>query len=484
MNSQGIAGDVEMDINYITLDPLIFISATLFAFGLSLFFLRIYPYIITLIFKVFRKILPPHLFVLFSHLGRKAGKRDFVMLFIMVMICTSIFNLKIARTINTNLIDNVKFTAGAEVVMKGYWVQDIGHEFKLNEDDKTERLVDPEMEMFDVFSLTELIEPDFAQYEALDTLSNVCKVLNLPGKSIRYQREDFHGVDIMAIEPKEFGQIAFMRSDLTDVHWYHYLNVLAEQPEVVFLSSSIEEMHKYDIQPGDKIELEIYGFKESLVFGGFIDYWPGFTEDGGMFMVANFDYFYSRLARLPYEIWAGLKDGYTFNDLLREIESESVSVSRLDSISEFTRENVFLKAVNASITISFIMSMIVTLLGFVIYWVISIRERELQFGILRSLGLKIRKIYSMILLEQIMVTGVALGIGVVVGQYISGKFLPVITEIVFGDSLVLPIFEYINSSDYLLIVSVFALSVILVLMIILRYISMIKISQAVKIGED
>lgn len=480
--SQSVASDIKVDINFISLDPVIFISATVFAFGLSLFFLRIYPYIILAILKSFKQIMPAHQFVLFSNLGRKAGKREYTMLFIMVMICSSIFNLKIARTINTNVLDNVKYTAGAEIKITGPWKSDKVHGFK-NNTEKESGTGELGGE-FDILNKTELVEPDYSQYQGLETLENTAKVMKINNISIKYDGETIDRVDAMAVEPKEFGEVAYMRDDLMDTHWYNYLNVIANNPKVIFLSSSMRGIKGYEITPGETIEIDVFKFKEYFVFGGYIDYWPGYENRDKHLLVGNFDYFYSRVVRVPYEVWGSLKEGQKERDLLKEIEDKSVEVVEISSISEFIKENIFLKAVNSAITISFILSMIVTLLGFMIYWCICIKERELQFGILRSLGLKIGRIYSMIIWEQILVTGTSLIVGIGIGQFISSKFLPVIAEIVFGNSLTLPIYDYIASSDYFLIIAIFIISVIFVLIIILRYISTIKICQAVKIGED
>ncbi|WBW94965.1 ABC transporter permease [Oceanirhabdus sp. W0125-5] len=486
MNSRNVANDIKLDINFISLDPLIFISATAFSFGLSLFFLRIYPYLIKFILKTFKKIMPAHLFVLFSNLGRKGDKREYTMLFIMIMISSSIFNLKIARTINTNVLDNVKYMSGSEIKMVGHWVKDRGHDFKGSQEiegDSHEAFESMDA-IFDVTHYTELIEPDYSQFESLQSLETIAKVMKIQNINLKYSGLTIDRVNIIAIEPKQFGEVAYMREDLTPVHWYNYLNILAKQPEAIFLSSNMKDLKKREIKPGDLIEVEIHGLKENLIFGGYIDYWPEYQNKNEYILVGNFNYIYSRLARWPYEIWGKLKEGKKESDLLKELEEKSITIAEFSSISEFTKENIFIKAVNASITISFILSMIVTLLGFMIYWCICIKERELQFGILRSLGLKIRKIYTMIFVEQILVTGTSLIVGIGIGQFISSKFLPVVTEIVFGNSLVLPIVDYIANSDYLLIVAIFIISVIFVLVIILKYISTIKISQAIKIGED
>ena len=90
----------------------------------------------------------------------------------------------------------------------------------------------------------------------------------------------------------------------------------------------------------------------------------------------------------------------------------------------------------------------------------------------------------MIFVEQILITGISLMVGVLIGEIVSNKFLPIISKLVFGENLAIPVFDYITKNDYLLIMGIFIVSVIFVLAIILRYVSKIKIDQAIKIGED
>lgn len=472
MKSKGNLKGIEANINTIALDPLIFLAATILAFGFSLLFLRIYPYLIKGVLKICKKIMPAHIFVLFSNLSRKPGKREYTMLFIMILISSSIFNLKIARTINCNVIDNIRYRSGAEVKMEGIWVSDVT---------MTSNNGDSE---FDVFSNTDKIEPDFDQYKNLESLESVTKVLEIENIALNKGALNIDRVKVIAVQPNSFGKTAYMRRDLTPEHWYNYLNILAAEPSVVFLSSSIEQHQGNKMKLGDLITLNIKGFNEKFFFGGYIDYWPGYIDRNKPLVVGNFDYFYSRIARSPYAIWGKLKKDKSEDELIKEMKDKSILLSKFDSISDLTKENIFLKAVNAAITISFILSMIVTLLGFLIYWCICIRERELQFGILRSLGIKIKKLYTMILMEQLIVTGAALSAGIGIGQFISSNFLKIATEIVFGNTLVLPIVHYISSKDYLLIIAMIVISIILVLIFILKYISDLKLSQAIKIGED
>ena len=45
-------------------------------------------------------------------------------------------------------------------------------------------------------------------------------------------------VTFMAINTKEFGRTAKLRNDLSEEHWYNYLNALAADPDGVIISTS------------------------------------------------------------------------------------------------------------------------------------------------------------------------------------------------------------------------------------------------------
>ena len=52
--------------------------------------------------------------------------------------------------------------------------------------------------------------------------------------------------------------------------------------------------------------------------------------------------------------------------------------------------------------------------GFLIYWILSIQSRALQFGIFRAMGMSLREILSMLINEQlfISVSSIAVGAGI------------------------------------------------------------------------
>lgn len=146
-------------------------------------------------------------------------------------------------------------------------------------------------------------------------------------------------------------------------------------------------------------------------------------------------------------------------------------------------EPVF-QGTNGILTVGFICVLLLCSVGFLIYWILSIHSRTLQFGIFRAMGMSMGEVVSMLTLEQIFLTGGALGAGTLVGSLSSDLFVPLIQIAYSASDQVIPLEIVSQSGDYVRLFSVVG-CVILVCMVILGIlISKIKISQALKLGED
>ncbi len=86
-------------------DPLLFLISTLFILGAGLLFLRLYPYIIRLIFWLGRRVWSPVLYTSFISVGRSGGRETFVMLFLILTLSVGVFSANSARTIDQNIED-------------------------------------------------------------------------------------------------------------------------------------------------------------------------------------------------------------------------------------------------------------------------------------------------------------------------------------------------------------------------------------------
>ena len=90
------------------------------------------------------------------------------------------------------------------------------------------------------------------------------------------------------------------------------------------------------------------------------------------------------------------------------------------------RNDTLFQGTNGILTMSFIVVLILCCVGFLIYWILSIRSRELLFGVFRAMGMKKREIIRMLINEQIFSSGISIVIGAVIGVIASKCFVPLV----------------------------------------------------------
>ena len=105
----------------IQIDPLLFLTSTFFILGIGLVFLRIYPYIIRLIYWLGKRFWSPVAYVSLIQVGRSRGQEQFLMLFIILAISSGLFSANSARTINKNMEDRIRYQTGADVTIQAVW---------------------------------------------------------------------------------------------------------------------------------------------------------------------------------------------------------------------------------------------------------------------------------------------------------------------------------------------------------------------------
>jgi putative ABC transport system permease protein len=119
-----------------------------------------------------------------------------------------------------------------------------------------------------------------------------------------------------------------------------------------------------------------------------------------------------------------------------------------------------------------------------LYWILSLRGRTLQNGIMRAIGVSVRSMFGMLVAEQLLTSGVAVLIGMAVGNLASSLFVPNF-QIAFNPGTLVPPFKVIfDSLDYARLYSVVGVMLVLGLGILGFMVSRTRIHQALKLGED
>jgi len=142
------------------------------------------------------------------------------------------------------------------------------------------------------------------------------------------------------------------------------------------------------------------------------------------------------------------------------------------------------QSTNGMLTIGFIMIMLVCFVGFLIYWILSIRERLLQFGVFRAMGMGLRGILAILISEQMLITISALVIGGLVGELASQLFIPMLQLSYTAADQVIPMAVATETMDFVLIYGMLGFMLVLCTAVLVRFALRINVTQVLKLGED
>ncbi len=463
-----------------SLDPILFLSSSMFMVGAGLLAVRLAPAIVWLVYRPFKKLWSPALYASFLRVLRSRGSQGFIMVFLIMTIALGVFNAQAARTINQNAEDNLRYTAGADIVVQEYWDNNA------------------DIAAQDAGIALEYREPDFGRYESLEGAASATKVYvnNQISASIGSGRT-VKNVQLMGIHTKEFGETAWFKNSLSDVHWYNYLNAMAQNSSAILVSKNFQT--DYECKLGDSISYKnSNGDTVRGVIYGFVDYFPGFSpvtyekgadgiyrETENFLIAAHLSTVQSAWGVMPYQVWLKNKDGSDyFYDFVEENELTFRTFADVDSKLVEKKNDPVLQGTNGILTVGFIVVLVLCSVGFLIYWILSIQSRALQFGIFRAMGMSMREVITMLLNEQLFISGLSIAAGALVGSLTSKLYMPLIQIAYSTGDNALPLELISNATDSVRLFAVIGAVMLLCMVILGGLISRMKIAQALKLGED
>ncbi len=472
-------------------DPVIFLNSSLFIFAVGLLILRLIKYIIRFIYFIGRKRWSPALYASFLQITRTAKKQGFISVFLVMTIAMGLYNSNMARTINENNEDRIEYNLGTDVVLSEHWSMGT---FSPSQDD--------------VRWYYE--EPDYGRYT--DNLSGICesmtRVIYDDNTNVMSGTSTFSNCILMGINTKEFGETAELMSGLTDEHWYNYLNSLSQVSNGVIISSNLAK--ECELSVGDSITYERYNpmttkKNEAIatVTGticAIVDAWPGFdqytyvedsegeiVEQERYLVVANYAYVVSAFTITPYQVWLKLKDGYDYQDVLDIVSAEGITLDSYESVEKNVNEMLespLVLVTNGLFSLSFLVAIILCTIGFLIYWITSIKQRELLFGIYRAMGMSMKEINKMLINEQIFSSVLAALAGYGVGAAATLLFVKLTAIVYLPETHNIAINIVVNPVDIIRLTVVVIVMFVICFIVLRTILKKMNITQALKLGED
>lgn len=466
-----------------SMDPLLYVSSSLFILGVGMLTLRVQRLLVRFIYWVGKSLWGPAAYASLMETIKNGRKQQFIMLFMILTISLGMFHATVARTILQNARENREYLDGADLIVQEVWTDNSAFaagasgekvEFQYN-------------------------EPDFGKYSALDGAESYTKVIYDDGAKLALGGNNSQPLTVMGINTKEFGQNTQLANGLLPQHYYTYLNKLAVNPEGVLVSSNMRA--EFDLKEGDKVSFKSReGFEATGTVLDFIDYWPGYrpstaqlNADGAVsstqnyLLVANLGELQRRWGVTPYQVWITAEEEGDTDFFYQWIDEKDVRVRRYtDRYRDIDNvlKDPLLQGTNGILTLSFIVTILLCAVGYLIYWIMSIRSREMIFGVLRAGGMHKGELFFMLILEQIFSGIFSVISGIVIGTISSDMFVPILQNSYAAADQVLPMKLITDVSDLLRLYGVTAIVMIVCLLVITGIVFRLNVAKALKLGEE
>lgn len=477
-----------------SVDALLFFVPVLFVLGTGLLCLRLYPLLLTCIFWLGKRIWPPAVYTTLVQVGRSTRQYQFMMMFIVMTVAVGLYSASMARTLNQNMEELLRYRNGTDIRMKVDWRDNQPVRLIVrgpNAGGQGEDVVQPEKQ-----TVVKYEEPPFASFTKLPGVAHATRVFVKDMGVVQHAADQVEHVKIMGIDPKEFGETVWFKSGLMPHHLNDYLNLLASEPSSVLISRSLAD--KLAMKPGDSIRLSWKGGRTGdFTVYGIVDYWPSWNphpskDDYGnvtesYLVIANLPQIQDKMWLEPYEVWLKLAPQASTHSLYQAITAQNMPVTQLLNVNQEliqTKTSAFYLGMNGSLTLGFLLSMLVTFTGYLIYWILTLGARKLQYGVFRAMGLSFGELVWMLAIEQVLTFGIAFLLGIGIGKLCNTLFLPALAIYVNAQAQVPPFVITSRASDELLIYGFIAVTLFIGLGILAMLLSRLQIHQAVKLGED
>lgn len=476
-----------------SVDALLFFIPVLFALGFGLFCLRIYPWFLHGVYLLGRKIWPISVHTTLVQVGRSSRQYQFLMIFVTITVATGMFSASTARTINQNAQEQIFYYNGADVRLMVNWTNDEPIVFLHRNPLAQEGPASPDPPKPPI----QYEEPDFRPFQQLPGVEHATRVFVHQMAEASDWRQSVKEVTLMGIDPKDFGQSIWWRQGLLPHHIHDYLNLLGKEPRALLISRTLAD--KLKVKEGDTL---MVGWKNirpvEMIVYAIVDYWPGWSPVGKSstysskqtekyLMVANLPYVQSKLHMEPYQVWLKLEPEASTEALYEGLKQNDTMPTFLSNARQQlieTKNSAFYLGVNGSLTLGFLLSMLITFIGYVLYWVLTLGARKLQYGVFRAMGMSFGSLVRIIAWEQLLTFGVAFAMGMAAGKLANLLFLPALTLYMHAEKQVPPFSIATSVQDEWLIYSFVAMTLVVGIGIVGAILSRMQIHQAVKLGED
>jgi putative ABC transport system permease protein len=318
--------------------------------------------------------------------------------------------------------------------------------------------------------------------EAAARVGNYSATANIGGRQQAGQ--------LLGIDRFDFPGVAYFRPDFAQNEALGgVMNRLAIDRTHIVVSRDF--LARNNLTIGDPLRLIVVAAGDSaeidFIVAGSLDLFPTQYPQDGPFFVANLDYIHEGLGgSYPYDVWlttTDAADGQAIVDGARQLGFAVVTSqdSRQVILSEQNRPER--QGLFGLLSVGFLAAAALTVLGFLVYAVVSFQRRFIELGMLRAIGLSVGQMAIYLAGEQALLILTGVGLGTALGLLASRIFIPYFQIGSDKSALVPPFIVEIAWQQLGTIYAIFGIMFILAVAVLFVLLIRMKIFEAVKMGE-
>lgn len=469
-------------------NPLLIMVPALAIFALSLLFLRVMPLLMSAITWVSSRTRSVGLMMAARHLARTPSTYTLPLVLLILTLSLSAFTATLAGTLDHHLHDQIFYQIGSDVNF-----MDLG-----DSPSDTSSSASPAPAASDNGLLSQAQDGTTApgwfflpvtDYMQLSGVEDVTRVG-------RYQATALLGSGsetgiVLGVDRYNFPNISFWRPDFAKASLGELMNRLAATPDGLLVPEEFQAAHL--LNPGDIVTLRIVNFQTSrevdFHFVGTFKLFPTYYPGQEPLFVGNLDYiFMSMGGEYPYQVWmksSGPMDKAQMSqDATLVIGARTISWKESASLITAEQSRPERQGLFGVLSVGFTAAALLTVLGFLLYALLSYQRRFVELGVLRAVGLSAGQMTIFLAAELAFLILMGGLIGTGLGVWISNLFIPYLQIGADAASQIPPYVVYIAWPAILRVYALFGLLFIVALTTLMLLLRRMRIFQAIKMGES
>jgi len=402
-------------------DPLVFLGPTLFALGNTLLFLRVWPFVMRISARLISYSKGVAVLMALRELTRSIGRYRGALLMMVFTLSLIGFTASMASTLDRSLEDTINYQVGADAVLITPADAQSSESVASSGTETTQT----------VTGFTNLPVDDLRR---IDGVLDVARVGRYPGQA-RIGGQLVPGT-VLGVDRASLAAVTTLvrtRTDYAATPLADLMNKLAGDRSGILISAATANQYKLKINQVVTFQVQALGawYETKAPIVGVFTYFPTLVPaNNQFFIISNLEPIWELIGtELPVDVWLALKPGADVDRVKTAVSDLGFPILEWrDPVEELhvAKTSPARRGVLGFLSVGFIASIVLTLVGSIIQNAASFRAQVIQLGSLRAMGLGSASVAVYLIVSQ----GLAVTSGILSGTGIGAAttllFLPLL----------------------------------------------------------